>query len=112
MHQRETPLFKHRSQPVTPQLLSQYYWIIVMEVAHKEAILKVDKETGSRIFTFREFGHIEGVKEPDMPDPTGKEIEDYKVLFDILDREMPHFITTIFAKVDDLKWNENITEDY
>jgi len=102
MHQRKIPMTQHRSQPVTKKLLNRHYWIIVMETTHKEAILKVNTNLKERVFTLREFGLSSPPPEPDMPDPTGKDPDDYRELFEILDREIPRLVKQFQIKISDM----------
>ncbi len=109
MHQRGLPMSAHRSQPVTAKLLKKRYWIIVMELEHKDLILNIDPNLSERIFTFRELTNPNPSDESelDMPDPTGKNPDDYRELFEILDREMPEVVKIINAKTEDILWRND-----
>ena len=103
MHSRGVPVSNHHSQPVTEKLLHSYYWIIVMETVHKEAILKIIPDLNDRLFTFRELA---GNKSEDfnMPDPTGTDINGFTEFFNIIDKEMPLFVKALLLKVEDALW--------
>ena len=98
MFQRKMPIQNHRSQPVTRKLLEKFYWIIVMEENHRQEILKIDETTADRVFLFRELSSNKPLENLDMPDPTGKEVDDYQELFDILDDEMPRLFSIMRDK--------------
>jgi len=106
MFQRGFPIRDHRSRPVKRSLLDRFYWIIVMERTHREKLLKLDPEAGERIHVLRQFGCEEPLLEPDMPDPTGKDVDDYRELFDILDQEIPRILRVLQNRVSDLGWEE------
>ena len=107
MSKRGTPIANHRSQPVTAKLLNRYYWIIVMEAAHKSAILEINPDVGERLFTMREIGLQDPPDQPDMPDPTGKEVGDFQELFQIFDYEIPRLVKAIQAKNSDAEGDRN-----
>jgi len=98
MLQRKIPIYNHRSQPVTQKLLEKYYWIIVMEENHRQEILKIDETAADRLFLFRELSSNKPLENLDMPDPTGREVDDYQELFDILDDEMPRLFNIMRDK--------------
>ena len=97
----------HTSQQITKKLLRQYYWILVMENAHKEHINKLGIPLESRMFTFREFGLDEPPQDIDMPDPTGAELMDtYEVVFDIIKKEIPRIADVLINKIMDLEYTK------
>lgn len=88
--------YMHNSQQISKKLLHQYYWIIVMETAHKEFIDKLGVPLETRMFTMREFGLITPPKELDMPDPTGgPDRNHYLSKFDIIDKEIPRIFDVL-----------------
>lgn len=94
----------HRSQPVTPRLLKKYYWIMVMETAHKDEILASNPDLKGRVFTLREFGIDSPVEDPNVPDPTFEsELGYYEEFLDILNYEIPRIAKVLQYKVSDLK---------
>lgn len=107
MSRRNIPISSHCSRKVTSKLLSQYMWIVVMEEAHKDAILSLNSELKDRVFVFREIANDEILDDYDMPDPTGKEESDYRVLFRILGEEIPKVYQVIQNKAWNLEWQEN-----
>jgi len=104
LFQRNLQIGAHRSRPVTKKLLRKYYWIIGMERAHREAILATCPDVESRVFLLRELAHGEAVTEPDMPDPTGNEVVNYRELSRIFDEEMPLLFKVLRNRVSDLEW--------
>jgi len=109
MHLNGVVLKNHRSQPLTPKLLNKYYWILVMEIAHKEQILNKNPEVGNRVFTVREFGLDIPPDEPDMPDPTFSDNQDdYYNLLNILNYEIPRITRILQIRNSDL----DVSHDY
>jgi len=107
MSRRGRPIRRHRSQPVNRKLLSQYQWIVVMQEAHRNAILELDGNVDERVFVLRELSCREPLDNADMPDPTGKDVDDYQELFDILDEEMPQLFKVIRDKAYELAMTYN-----
>ncbi|MDP8240651.1 MAG: hypothetical protein P9X24_16300 [Candidatus Hatepunaea meridiana] len=107
MFRRNKSIKNHRSQVVSKKLLLRYHWIIVMEDKHREALLKLDKSIANRIFLFRELTGNNQLESRDMPDPTGKDVDDYRQLFSIFEIE----ISLLFQIMKD-KVNEAETENY
>ncbi|MCF7811727.1 hypothetical protein K9N50_12145 [bacterium] len=104
MFQRGLPLYNHSSQPVTKKLLSKYMWIVVMEDKHRKAILKIDENLKDRVFLFRELTADAKLDDYNMPDPTGKDAQDFSQLFDILDKEMPRLYEAMNIRMYDEEW--------
>ena len=98
MHQRGLPLQYHRSQPVTRKLLAKYQWIVVMEEVHRQLIMEMDENLKDRVFILRELTNTDPLDNPDMPDPTGKAVDDYQELFVIFDAEMPILVKVLRDK--------------
>ena len=108
LHSKGIPIPNHRSQPISPKLFKRSYWIIVMERAHKEAIIEKFPDVADRVFVLREFGLDEPPSESDMPDPTGKEKENYTEFFDILEKEIPRIYEELKERVNDLElWGKD-----
>lgn len=104
MFQRGQAVQEHRSKIINRKILSDYRWIIVMEESHRRAILKLDDNLKDRIFLFRELS-AEGLDaDTDMPDPTGKDVDDYQELFNILDTEIPKLFIVMQNKAAECEW--------
>ncbi len=101
MSHRGLPIIHHRSQLVTKRLLHGFQWIVVMESSQRDMILKLDATLEGRIFTFRELAGSDA-ENVNMPDPTGKNEEDFRELFNIFDAEMPLVVKALRNKVDDM----------
>ena len=104
MFQRGLSLNFHRSQPVDKKLLSEYQWIVTMEEAHREELIKIDENAKDRILLFRELSGDEELMNMDMPDPTGKDADDYRDLFEIFDSEMPRLINALRGKAYEVEY--------
>ena len=105
LSQRGIPINEHRSRVLNRSLLRRYYWIFVMETSHKQAIIKLDPEVSDRVFVLREFNRETPPSDSNMPDPTSKELEDYKELFEILEEEIPRLFRALQNKASDLGWS-------
>lgn len=106
MRENGIPIYKHKSKPVTRKLLKKFQWVVVMENKHREAILKLDPSMEGRIFIFRELSTDLSNEEADMPDPTGKEGEDYLGLIQTLQTEMPLVVRALQQKAEDIAWQK------
>ncbi len=95
MFQRRLSLADHKTKPVNAALLRRYRWIFAMEEAQREFLIKLDPKAAERIFLLRNFGLETPRSDPNMPDPTGKNEEDYHELFEILDREIPRLFRAV-----------------
>lgn len=68
-----------------------------MQDSHRELILNKFPELGERVILLRELVAPKGEttvskSEYDMPDPTGKDPDDYLELFEILDHTIPKLV--------------------
>ncbi len=106
LYQRGVNINSHRSKPVTPKLLRRYHWIIVMEQEHRQAILELNPDAESRVFVLRELVHGSDLEDVNMPDPTGKEVDDYRELFEILDTDIPLLVRILQNKASDTEWSK------
>lgn len=104
MFQRQLSLAEHQSQPVEKKLFRQYYWIITMEESQREEILKIDPSLSERVFVLRQFGRDSLLPYSDMPDPTGRNPEDYEELFTLLDEEIPRLWGLLRLKVANMEF--------
>ena len=96
-------LSDHKSQRVDAKLLKRYHWIFALERAHRDAMVKLEPTAADRIFVLRDFGRTPPLDNPDMPDPTGKDAEEYGVLLDILSTEIPRLLRVIQDRIADLE---------
>ncbi|MBM3329367.1 MAG: hypothetical protein FJY67_07850 [Calditrichaeota bacterium] len=106
MFQRQMPLTNHKSRPVTTSLMERYYWIITAEQAHRDALLKMYPDLKDRVQTLLGFGRKpDEIEQHDLPDPTGKEPNDYRELMDLLETEIPRLHRVLQVRVADLDWS-------
>jgi protein-tyrosine-phosphatase len=78
-----------------------------MEDGHRKAILDLDDSLKNRVFLFRELTHPEPLDNPNMPDPTGKDVDDYRELFGIFDAEIPSLVKAIRDKAYELEMGDS-----
>jgi protein-tyrosine-phosphatase len=74
MKERKLDLSRHRSQPATNELLSQFDRIIVMTREHRETLLAQMPALAGKVLLLRELGGESG----DFADPVGGSIEVYR----------------------------------
>jgi len=111
MFQRGFPISKHRSKRITKKLMRNYKWIMVMEESQRELLVKNHPKYTSNIFVLRKFGLEPAEQELNMPDPTGKEPDDYRELFALLDVEIPRIFKLLQQKISDLEWGQPVEEE-
>jgi protein-tyrosine-phosphatase len=88
-----TDLTKHKSQPLTGQLVESADLIIAMTAAHRFHILEVFPEVGNRVFLIKSFGTS---KVPaDVSDPFGGSLSTYKEIRDEIDQALSDLILFI-----------------
>jgi protein-tyrosine-phosphatase len=84
-------LRQHLAEPLTAKLVKKADLIVTMEQEHKDKILERYPEAEHKVFRLMEYGwpgmeREEGQKEEaevlDVPDPTGKNAEDFKAFID------------------------------
>jgi len=83
----------HTADPLNPKLVKDADLILTMEQVHKDDILKKYPEADRKVFRLMEYGWQgdEEMDSLDVPDPTGKEADDFKA-----------FIETAHAEADRL----------
>ncbi len=86
-------LRSHTANPLTPKGIKDASLILTMEQVHKDHILKNFPATDGKVFRLMEYGWQgdDEVDSLDVPDPTGKNAEDFKA-----------FIETAHAEADRL----------
>jgi protein-tyrosine-phosphatase len=77
-------LRQHTSEPLSDGLVKRADLILVMEQEHKDFILEKWPEAKEKVFRLMEYGwQGEDVVETlDVPDPTGKNVEDFKAFIE------------------------------
>lgn len=83
----------HTASPVTPKLMKQADLVLVMEQVHKDDLLEKYPGAKDKVFRLMEYGWQgdDPVETLDVPDPTGKNADDFKA-----------FIATAHAEADRL----------
>ena len=86
-------LRQHTAEPLSDSLIKRADLILVMEQEHKDFILEKYPEAKDKVFRLMEYGWQgeDEVGTLDVPDPTGKNVEDFKA-----------FIETAHAEADRL----------
>ncbi len=86
-------LSKHKSQPLTAELVENSDMIVVMTQEHRFHILQDFPEVGNRVFLIKSFGTS---KVPaDVSDPFGGSLNTYKRIRDEIDRALSDLILFI-----------------
>ena len=86
-------LRQHTAEPLSDSLVKSADLILVMEQEHKDFILEKHPDAKDKVFRLMEYGWQgeDSVETLDVPDPTGKNVEDFKA-----------FIGTAHAEADRL----------
>lgn len=69
-------LSRHRSRPLSREILAGSDLILVMEEAHRREVLSLDPQAASRVHLLGEFAGVEG--DPEVADPIGGSLDDYR----------------------------------
>lgn len=86
----EVNLRNHRSKPVDSGIVKKSDLILTMEASQRDSILEEFKEADGKVFTVLEFGrNQEMIDDIDVPDPTGKDAEEYQEFLNLTVREAP-----------------------
>lgn len=70
----------HKGKNVTLDLLKKFDMIFVMEASHKNIMLNMMPQLGSKVRLLRQGG--------DVPDPIGRQYEEYQAVHDIIKEEV------------------------
>ncbi|MCG6880846.1 MAG: hypothetical protein LJE96_17080 [Deltaproteobacteria bacterium] len=77
-------LLHHRSQRFKRKIARRADLVLTMEENQKAAILELYPNLKGRVFTVRGFGEGEpNVPDVDIPDPTGREAEDFQAFINV-----------------------------
>lgn len=106
LHQRGLKLHNHKSKRITTNLLQRFQWFVVMEKSHRDTLLEIAPHLSERVFIMRELAGTQDLDVPDMPDPTGKDPEDYRELMTILDVEIQKVWIALNDRASHLIWNQ------
>jgi protein-tyrosine-phosphatase len=87
-------LRQHTSSPLSDRLVKRADLILVMEQEHKDFILEKWPDVEEKVFRLMEFGWQgeDEVETLDVPDPTGKQVEDFRAFIDTVHVEADRLI--------------------
>lgn len=80
-------LTKHKSQPVTPELLSRCLAVFAMTESHLDILQAHFDQLPERLFLFREF--IPDNPQKEIPDPYGADLRHYEACRDSMVEAIP-----------------------
>lgn len=80
----------HRSQPLTQAIVDRSFAIFCMTGMHKEIILEEFEVNPSKVHLLRDFMPL--IKDKDIPDPFGQNLEVYKACRDHIVEAIPSII--------------------
>ena len=80
----------HKGKVITPELLRKSDFIFTMESFHRNIVLNILPEIGSRVKLLKES---EGI-----PDPIGKSLEEYRRIKDIIRDQVENIFLELFKK--------------
>lgn len=77
-------LRQHTAEPLSANLVKRADLILVMEQEHKDFILEKYPDASAKVFRLMEYGWQgeDPVETLDVPDPTGKNVEDFKAFIE------------------------------
>lgn len=87
-------LRQHLAEPLSARLIKQADLILVMEQEHKDFILEKWPEAKEKVFRLMEYGWQgeEAVDVLDVPDPTGRNAEDFQAFIDTAHAEADRLV--------------------
>jgi len=87
-------LRQHTSEPLSDGLVKRADLILVMEQEHKDFILEKHPEAKDKVFRLMEYGWQgeDEIETLDVPDPTGKNVEDFKAFIEIAHTEADRLV--------------------
>lgn len=92
MLERGVDIRPHRSRPLTKEMVKQADLILVMEHAHRRFIISQIPEAEDRIFLLSEYGLNKG---KEIDDPVGQDLNRYRQIADIIEREIRRILPLI-----------------
>ncbi len=84
-------LTRHKSQPVTQNLINQAFAIFGMTQSHLDILHHYHSDLPERVHLWREFMGDE--HEPEIPDPYGQNYAAYAACFDSMAEAIPSLLT-------------------
>jgi protein-tyrosine-phosphatase len=87
-------LRSHVAEPLSARLVKRANLILVMEQVHKDQVLEKYPEAADKVFRLMEYGWQgeEDVESLDVPDPTGRQAEDFRTFIDTAHAEADRLI--------------------
>ncbi len=87
-------LRKHAARKITSGMIRRADLVLVMEQVHKDDILDKFPKAKDKVFRLMEYG-LQGDEPPDsldVPDPTGKNADDFKAFIDVAHEEADRLV--------------------
>ena len=83
-----------RTKNITADMIKKSDLILTMEEAHKHEVLTIAPEAGSKTYLLKEYKSSDtfGYKGPDVDDPIGKPVEEYRIIRDEIKKEIERFV--------------------
>lgn len=69
----------HRSQPLTPELVERANAVFCMTDSHRDRVLAMHPQAGSKVHLLRTFRNPAPVPDPNIPDPIGQTKRGYEI---------------------------------
>ena len=82
-----------RTKNITADMVRNADLILTMETAHKNEILTIMPEAGSKTYLLKEYKNPGAFssKGPNIDDPIGKPVEEYRIVRDEIKKEIERF---------------------
>lgn len=93
-------LLPHSSQPVSARLIRDADLVLTLEEAHARQIVNRFRDTETKVFPLPKFGNSDlQPREWDIPDPTGKEAEEYTAFLEEADRQVNRILVLLEGQI-------------
>lgn len=96
LNEQGIDLKKHRSSPLTHELIQQADLIVTMTEGHRSALLQIQPDIANKVCLLKSFES--SMVSPDITDPFGGSLTDYKIIRDEIDLALSELFRFIHTK--------------
>jgi protein-tyrosine-phosphatase len=90
MRELDIDISAHRSRLLTPELINGADLLVTMTRDHRDIIVELNRESGSKVFLLKSFGVSQSAV--DITDPVGEELDVYRRVRDEISAALPDLI--------------------
>jgi len=99
MRELDIDISDHRSRLLTAELEKEADLLVTMTRDHRDAIVELDRESGSKVFLLKSFGVSQSAT--DIYDPVGEALEVYRRVRDEISTALPDLILYMMEERND-----------